>query len=122
MNIPAFIAAINPMVVILAIAAIALGIWLWRAQHDNANPFDAFDLVMETGPNGTRKASRTGVAFMTVLGVTTWVVISMAISKTLTEGVFGIYCAAWVGPLVAKVIFGKTEPPQTGANPQKDAP
>jgi hypothetical protein len=117
MNLANFIAAINPMVIILAIAALALVVALWRAQRDSKNPFDAFDLVMETGPDGSRKASKTGVAFMTVLAVTTWTVVNMAISKTLTEGLFAIYCAAWVTPLVAKVIFGKTDPPMTGLRP-----
>jgi hypothetical protein len=111
MTLSSIIAAINPMVVILAIAALALVVGLWRAQRDTKNPFDVFDLVMETGPDGLRKASKTGVAFMTVLAVTTWTVVNMVISKTLTEGLFAIYCAAWVTPLVAKVIFGKTEPP-----------
>lgn len=105
----------NAMGLVLLLVLALLTIMGWQAQRDTSNNFNIWDLVMEAG-----KASRTGVAFMSVLVITSWVVITMALQNRLTETVFGIYCAAWVSPLVAKVIFNKSDmtPPYTGPQPK----
>jgi len=59
------------------------------------------------------KVSKIALGFMVVLAVTTWVVIVKEIKGTLTEGIFGLYGTMWVLPLVAKVVFNKTEMPGT---------
>lgn len=97
---------IDWMVTFLAVMVIGIGLSFWRAQRDPSFNFDAFDLIMEGG-----RVSKIAVAFMLVLAVTTWVIIDMQIKGTLTEGMFGLYGGMWVLPLVAKVVFNKTEMP-----------
>lgn len=99
---------LNPMIIVLAVACLCIVVSFWRAHRNHAFTFDAFDLVMENG-----KVSKIAVAFMLVLGVTTWVIIDQQIAGKLTEGMFGLYGGMWVLPLVAKVVFNKTEMPGT---------
>jgi len=99
---------LDPMVIVLAVACLCIVVSFWRAHRNHAFTFDAFDLVMENG-----KVSKIAVAFMLVLGVTTWVIIDQQIAGKLTEGMFGLYGGMWVMPLVAKVVFAKTEMPST---------
>ncbi len=94
------------MLIILGVVAVSVVIAFWRAHRKPGFQFNAFDLVMENG-----RVSRIAVAFMFVLGVTTWVVIDLQINGKMTEGYFTTYGAMWVLPLVAKVVFNKTEPP-----------
>ncbi len=97
---------INPMHIILALAIIAITFTLWQAHRRPDIQFNALDLLMENG-----RVSRISVAFMLVLVVTTWVIVDLQIHAKLTEGFFTAYGLMWVGPLVAKVVFNKTEPP-----------
>lgn len=97
---------IDWMLVVLAAVVILVGVSLWRAHNNADYTFDLMDLIMENG-----RVSKIAVAFMMVLGVSTWVVINQEISAKLTEGTFGLWLTAWVTPLVAKVVFGKTEAP-----------
>jgi hypothetical protein len=98
---------INPMVIVLAIAIAAVILLLWRAQRNADDPFDVLDLVMENS-----KASITKIAFLSAFVMTSWVVVDCQIKHTLTEGIFGLYLAAWVGPLVAKIVFNKSDMPK----------
>lgn len=99
--------SVNPMVIVLAIALAVLLIMFWRAQRDAKNPFDITDLFMEAG-----HASVTKLLFMATWGMTTWAVVDNEIKHTLTDAIFGLYLAAWVTPLVAKVVFNKESPPE----------
>lgn len=98
----------NPdwMLTILATGALLVVLSFWRAHRNSMFKFDAFDLIMESG-----KVSKTALAFMLVLAVTTWVIVDLQIKGRLTEAYFGAYGVMWVGPLVARVIFGKTDMP-----------
>lgn len=96
----------DPMLTILAIVAVWVIIAFYRAHRKPGFEFNMFDLVMENG-----RVSRIGVAFMTVLGVTTWVFIDLQITGKMTEGFMTTYGLMWVAPVVAKVFFNKTEPP-----------
>jgi len=51
---------------------------------------------------------------MLVLCVSTWVILYLLRVDKLTEGYFTIWIGAWVVPLVAKVVFNKTEVPEFG--------
>ena len=94
------------MHVLLGATAAIIAFSFWR-MHKNPNVnFSLFDLVMENG-----RASKVGVAFMVTLGVTTWVIVDLTIKGKMSEGFLGIYGSMWVTPLVARVIFGKSEPP-----------
>jgi len=100
---------IDWMVTILAVAAALVVVSFWRAHSRPGFDFNAFDLIMENG-----KVSKIALAFMLVLGVSTWVIITQQIKDKLTEGMFGLWLGAWVTPLVAKVVFGKSEMPEVG--------
>lgn len=97
------------MQIILAVAALLVVASFWRAHRKPGFDFNAFDLIMENG-----KVSKIALAFMIVLAVTTWVVVDLQIKGHLTEGYFTTYGAMWVIPLVAKVVFNKTEMPSAG--------
>lgn len=94
------------MAMILVMAAILILVSFWKAHRTPGFQFNAFDLIMTDG-----KVDKISVAFMLVLGVTTWILIDLHIVGKLTEGYFTTYGAMWVVPLVAKVVFNKTETP-----------
>lgn len=94
------------MLVVLASGALLVLLSFWRAHRKAGVNFNAFDLIMENG-----RVSKIALAFMVVLGVTTWVIVDLQIKGHLTEGYFTTYGAMWVIPLVAKVVFNKTEMP-----------
>lgn len=95
---------IDWMLTILGGFVLLIGFSLWRAHISKTAPFDFFDLLTENG-----RISKIAVAFMTVLGVSTWVIIDLQIKAHLTEGIFGMWLGAWVTPLVAKVVFSKAD-------------
>lgn len=100
---------------VLLICAMLLALLsIWRAHRDALSQFNAFDLIMENG-----KVSKIALAFMMVLGVTTWVIVWLTVRDKLTEGYFTAYGGMWVVPLVAKVVFNKTELPTAAAPPAK---
>jgi hypothetical protein len=95
---------------VLMTAVLVLGVlflfWsFWRAQKAEYS-FNALDLVMQDG-----KVSRIGTSYMIVLGVTTWIMVNLTLNGRLTEAYFMAYVTAWVAPLVARVVFGQTTPP-----------
>ena len=94
------------MLVILASVAVIVILLLWRAQRDQMKAFNVFDLIMENG-----RVSKIAFSYMVVLAVTTWTEVYLTIQGKMTEGLFLAYGAMWVAPLVAKIVFNKTEPP-----------
>jgi len=93
--------------VALILGLVVIAISVWNAQKNNVS-FDLFDLIIENG-----RVSKTAVAFMLVLLVTTWIMIVLVYRNGMTEGYLGIYGSMWVAPLVARVVFGKSEMPST---------
>lgn len=93
--------------VALILGLVVIGISFWHAQRSKIS-FDLFDLIMENG-----RVSKTAVAFMLVLCVTTWIMVVLVYKNGMTEGYLAIYSGMWVTPLVARVVFGKTEAPAT---------
>lgn len=92
------------MQVFLFVALIGIGASFWRAHKDHTFNFNAFDLLMENG-----HVSKISVAFMLVLVVTTWLMIDLQMTGKLTEGYFTIYGSMWVAPLIARVVFNKSD-------------
>jgi hypothetical protein len=86
---------------------------VWQAQrkHDR-NTFDIWDLVMDTLPDGTRRASGIKVAFQLSFLTTTWVIVDNELKATLNDGIFGLYLGTWCASLITKVIFDKPDPPK----------
>jgi hypothetical protein len=97
---------IDWMLVVLCGLGLLVAVSLWRAHRSASYTFDLLDLIMENG-----RVSKIAVAFMLVLGVTSWVIINLMVKDKMTEGYLGTYGTMWVMPLVAKVVFGKTDAP-----------
>lgn len=93
---------------VLAIGILLIIVSVWSAHKSHSVIFNVFDLLIENG-----HVSKIAVAFMLVLLVSTWVIVDLQIKDKLTEGMFGLWLTAWVTPLVAKVVFAKTEPGST---------
>lgn len=96
------------MLVALAVMAVAIVLSFWRAHRNVAVQFNALDLIMVDG-----KVDRIATVFMIAFAVSTWVIVDMEIKGKLDAGVLGLWLGAWVGPLVAKMVFGKNEMPGT---------
>jgi hypothetical protein len=99
---------IDWMLTILVCAVVLTIYSFWHAQKNPTFDFNCFDLLMVNG-----KVDKTSVAFMLVLGVTTWLMVDLQIKSKMTEAYFLAYSGAWIAPLVAKIVFGKTEMPGT---------
>lgn len=97
---------IDWMPTILAGGAVLIVVSFWRAHSRPGFDFNAFDLIMENG-----RVSKIAMAFMLVLAVSTWVIVAQQLAGKLTEGMFGLWLGAWVTPLVAKVVFNKSDMP-----------
>lgn len=94
----------SPTLALLCVVSIFIGWTVWRAQRDPEFQFNLFDLLMEND-----KVSKIAVAFMLTLVFTTWLMLDLQLNGKMTEGYLTTYGAMWVAPLVARVIFGKTE-------------
>lgn len=100
---------IDWMLTILATCAVVVLVSFVQAHRRPGFDFNAFDLVMENG-----KVSNEKFTFMCAFAMTTWLMVDLHLKGKMTEGYLGLYIAAWVGPLVAKVVFKKTEMPAIG--------
>lgn len=99
-------ARLDGTIIALCLLALLVAVTLWRAHRSKLVAFDLLDLLLEGG-----RVSKIAVAFMLVLGTSTWVIIHQTVHDKLTEGMFGLWLTAWVTPLVAKVVFNKSEAP-----------
>ena len=97
------------MVILLGGAALFVVLSFWRAHRKPGFDFNAFDLIMENG-----KVSKIAFTFMAAFAVTSWILIDLQMKGKMTEGYLTTYGAMWVAALVARVVFNKTDPPETG--------
>ena len=102
------LAKLDPMLTILAAVAVCIGLALWRAHRRPGFDFNLFDLLMENG-----RVSRLALWYNVSGAVSTWVIIDAQIKDKLSEGLFGLWLTAWVGSIIAKLVFNRTEPPGT---------
>ena len=103
---------VNPSVIMLSLAIATVIFILWKGQREGGrNSFDIWDLVMDTLPDGTRRASGIKCAFQGGFILSSWVIIDQEIKSTLNEAVYGLYLATWCASLIAKVVFDKKDPP-----------
>ena len=93
------------MLIILALGAAIVLLSLWKAHHNPKFHFDTFDLIMENG-----RVSRLALWYNLAGAVSTWVIVDLQMKDKLTEGMFGLWLTAWVGPIIAKLVFNKSEP------------
>lgn len=101
---------INPMVIVLGVIVLVALLVLWRAHKTKT--FDAWDLLREGGKPSWVRSVGMGAFLMT-----TWLIIDREIKGTLTVEWFFAYGAAWVGPILARIIKGTTT--EAGAEPAK---
>lgn len=103
---------VYPMFVVLVLALATFGYFLWQGQRSNGrNTFDAWDLIMDTLPDGTRRASGIKTTYQTAFIISSWVIIDQELKGVLTATVFGLYLATWCASLITKVVFdGKSAP------------
>lgn len=90
------------LMVLVLFGIIAIIVFLfWYAQRDNANPINVADLVVEDG-----KLSKVAVMMFGSFLATTWVLIHLELNARLDVGLFGAYLAAWVAPIVTRILKG----------------
>lgn len=87
--------------VLASIIAFAIVRTLRKWSHDAENPFALRDLLMENG-----RASRGAVVMLGAFAATTWFFLYYSLTGRMTEGYFGLYSAAWIMPVVARMISG----------------
>lgn len=85
------------LAVLVLVAVRTLRAW----NSDSADPFDFRDLLMENG-----RASRGAVVMLGAFAATTWFFIYYTLTGKMTEGYFGLYSAAWIMPVVARMLSG----------------
>jgi hypothetical protein len=99
-----FIHDIGGRHVMYAVLFCATLVILWtleRRSRSNASAFRFDDLLTEDG-----KTSKAACVMFGAFALSTWILIFLTINEKITEGYFGAYLAAWVGPAVAKIIKG----------------
>lgn len=84
----------GPLAVIVAGFLLAgLGLFvLWRAHRSRTSPIDLAHLLVDRDGHTSLRQSSEAVALL----VTSWIVLWLAVSDRLTEGIFGVYVVAWV--------------------------
>lgn len=100
------------MSVIFAFAAAVVALMIWRSlsnMHKNRDvDFDLRDLLMENG-----KVSKAACVMMGAFAATTWQFIYYTLNGKMTEGYLGIYVAAWIAPVVARLVSNNGGQPTT---------
>lgn len=84
----------GPLAVIIAgflLAGVGLFV-LWRAHYSRSNPIDLAHLIVDRDGHTSLRQAGECVALL----VTSWIVLWLAVSDKLTEGIFGVYVVAWV--------------------------
>lgn len=109
-----WLAAMDWMLVALVGGMAVIAYSLYRAHCDPDNKINLVDLVLENG-----RMSRTGVAFMVTLGFSVWMMVNLEVKGHMTEGYFTTFCAVWVTPIVARLVFQK---PDQQSPPAKETP
>jgi ABC-type multidrug transport system permease subunit len=71
---------------------------LQRWSREDENPFELRDLFMENG-----RASKGAVIMLGAFAATTWFFVFYSFTGRMTEGYFGLYSAAWIAPVVARM-------------------
>lgn len=97
---------------LLVLALIALG-YIIRQSRRSDSPISLEDLLLERGPGGDKQLSKIAFYLLGAYVVSSWVVVYQLTLGTLTDVTFGAYLAAWVAPLLAKIVKnGNSEPPK----------
>ena len=88
--------------IVIGIAFLLLVCYSLYQAHKSADKFNLIDLLMHEG-----KTDKMACVFMGSWAVHSWVMVSLTISEKMSEGYVTLYSAAWIAPIVAKIIKGK---------------
>lgn len=106
---------------VMAMSLIIFIAWCFNeARHLNKaedNTFYVIDLLMENG-----RISKAAVVMMGAFVLTTWMMVTLTLKDKLTEGYLGIYVAAWITPVVVRLITGSPSNPNKSEAPPINQP
>ena len=102
------------MAVLLGLFVVWLVIAVNRLNARTDNSFQVLDLFMENG-----RISKAAVVMMGAFGLTTWMMVNLTLQGKLTEGYLGIYVAAWITPVVVRLITGSPSNPYKANSPDQ---
>ena len=87
------------MTTILGLMLVTIGFAAWRLHLNPENDFNVLDLLMENG-----RVSKAAVVMMGAFSLTSWMMVQLTLAGKMSEGYFGLYSAAWIAPVVIKLI------------------
>jgi hypothetical protein len=89
----------DPMVLALIFIIALVAVSFWRL-HKNPNvDFNLLDLLMENG-----RVSKVSCMVLGSFAMNTWIMVQLTLHDKLTEVYFSAYIAAWVAPLIVRMI------------------
>jgi len=114
-----YLTHIEPMTLVLILIVLIVAYSAYRLHLNPENDFNILDLIMENG-----RVSKAASVMMGAFTLTSWLMIQLTLSGKMTEGYFGLYSAAWIAPVVVRLITGNSlsQPPANPPAPPKDAP
>jgi hypothetical protein len=95
----------DTMAMILAFTLMIFGFAAWRLHLNPSNDFNVLDLLMENG-----RVSKAAFVMMGAFSLTSWMMVQLTLIGKMTEGYFGLYSAAWIAPVVVKLITQSSAP------------
>lgn len=91
------------MLLALIVVALLITWGLYRRHKLIDSKLDLDDLLL--GEDG--KLSKAAAVMMGAFGVTSWLVVYLALQGKMTEGYLAGYLAAWVAPTVTRLITNR---------------
>lgn len=89
---------VMPAVLVLLVVTIART--LLRRDKDGASKINLEDLLL--GDDG--KLSKAAIVMLGAFAMTTWMMVYLTLTGKMTEGYFTAYSAAWIAPVVVRLI------------------
>lgn len=108
---------INVMASLLTVFIVWCFIEARRLNSRSDNTFEILDLLMENG-----RISKAAVVMIGAFILTTWMMVTLTLKDKLTEGYLGIYVAAWITPVVVRLITGTPSNPNKAEAPPSTPP
>lgn len=102
----------------LAVALVLFG-YLIRKTKEKDNPIELDDLLLEVGPDGTRRVSKTACVMWAAFLASTWVLLYEVVAGRPIETLYAAYLAVWVTPILATIIKGR---PPHALQPPNESP
>lgn len=94
---------------VLFLVVLLIGRMLHRRDMDKSSQLNLEDLLI--GDDG--RLSKAAAVMMGAFGLTTWLMVYLALTGKMTEGYLAIYVGAWIAPTVTRLITVKPVEPQS---------